>query len=154
MCSTLLLLQKWQEEVLFYFFEGMVILYLVVIICPNYTCTQLFLVPSCFFVFCCLEEAFVQMQALQPRSRVPACLSWGGKEPQQQGSERRVWRPASGGTPFNCRGTRRCICDDVGKGIPVDSLGVGRGVMGEFFVLFRNPLGSHKHPWNAFEKTL
>ena len=53
-------------EVLFYFFEGMVILYLVVIICPNCTCTQLFLVPSSFFVFCCLEEAFVQMQALQP----------------------------------------------------------------------------------------
>ena len=55
------------------------------ITCPKCSCTQLFLVPYSFFVFCpwrrclsrcilSLEEMFVLGAAKHPRSQVPACL--------------------------------------------------------------------------------
>ena len=55
MHSTLLLLptpQKWQLGFL-------VFLYLLSRNCPSCTCTQLFLVPYSFFVFCCLRRGDV-----------------------------------------------------------------------------------------------
>ena len=61
--STVLLLpapQKWQ---LGFWSFGI----LLSIRCPNCTCTQLFLVPYYFFVFCWLKAVFVQVQALQQR---------------------------------------------------------------------------------------
>ena len=50
------------------------------IICPNWACTQLFLVPYTFFVFLCLR--ILQVEAGQqrvpgPRSQVPTCLTMG-----------------------------------------------------------------------------
>lgn len=62
-------------------------------------------------------------------------------------------RPSIWGPPFNCPRNRRCICDDVSKEFLWIRWG-GPGVMGEFFVLFRNPLGSHNIRGMRFEKTL
>ena len=46
------------------------------IICPNWTCTQLFLVPYSFFVLCCWRRLcpVASTAAKGPRSQVPACL--------------------------------------------------------------------------------
>ena len=70
--NTLFLLlapEKWQLVFL-------VFLYLSSIICPNYACIQLFLVPYSFFVFCCLRRCLSRCKlcntaAKGPRSQVP-----------------------------------------------------------------------------------
>ena len=73
MHSTLLLLpdiQKWQLHFL-------VSLDLLFRICPNSTCTQLFLVPYSFFVFCCLRSKRCSTVAKGPRSQPVSPLSRG-----------------------------------------------------------------------------
>ena len=43
------------------------------IICPSCSCMQLFLVPYCFFVFCCSRRLFPKAKG--PGSQVPGCLN-------------------------------------------------------------------------------
>ena len=52
------------------------------IICPNFACTQLFLVPHSFFVFCCLRRHLSRCKHCSKGPQVPACPSmvpspWG-----------------------------------------------------------------------------
>ena len=64
--NTLLLppaLQKWQLEGVFLVFLS--------IICPNCACTQLFLVPYSFFVFCCSKRRLSRCRHCSKVSQVP-----------------------------------------------------------------------------------
>ena len=58
--------QKWQLG-----FWSFCILF---IICPNGACTQLFLVPYRFFVFCCSRRRLSRWKHCSKGSQVPACL--------------------------------------------------------------------------------
>ena len=69
MHSTLLLLPALQIQQL-----GFVSLCILLsIICPNCACTQLFLVPYNFFVFCCSRRHLSRCKHCSKRSQVPAC---------------------------------------------------------------------------------
>ena len=83
MHSTLLLLpmvffaptlQKWQLGVLVFFFF-LVISCLLYRICPNFTHTQLFLVPYSFFVFYCLSRCLSRCKHCHKGSQMPAFLN-------------------------------------------------------------------------------
>ena len=52
----------------------LVFLYLLSRICPNCACTQLFLVPYSFFVFCCSRRCLSRCKHSRRGSQVPACL--------------------------------------------------------------------------------
>ena len=70
MRSTLLLLPAFQRQQL-----GFWSLFISLsIICPKCTCTQLFLVPYSFFVFCCSRRCLSRCQHCSKGSQVPACL--------------------------------------------------------------------------------
>ena len=63
----LLALQKWQLG----FF---CLLYLLSRICPTWSCTQLFLVPYSFFVFCCWRRGVSRCKHSSKGSQVTTCL--------------------------------------------------------------------------------
>ena len=67
----LLALQKWQLG----FWSFCILLS---IICPNYACTQLFLVPYIFFVFCCWGDICpgASTAAKGPRCQLVYCTSY------------------------------------------------------------------------------
>ena len=51
------------------------------IICPNCACTQLFLVPSSFFVFCCWRRCLSKCKHCSKWPQVQSCLRWGSSQP-------------------------------------------------------------------------
>ena len=53
----------------------LVSLYLLSRICSNRACTELFLVPRCFFVFCYWRRGVSRCKHCSKGSQVPACLS-------------------------------------------------------------------------------
>ena len=61
-------LQKWQLDF------GALCIFLS-IICSSCTCTQLFLVPYSFFVFCCSKRHLSRYQHSSKGPRIPACLA-------------------------------------------------------------------------------
>lgn len=65
---------KCQSGIFFFFFVS---LYLLPIICPNFACRQLFLVPARFFAFPCWRSSVSQVQALQHCSEGPTALERG-----------------------------------------------------------------------------
>ena len=60
---------------LFFFFFFFVIMYFLYRICPNFTCTQLFLVPYSFFVFYCLSRCLSRWKRCRKGSQMPAFLN-------------------------------------------------------------------------------
>lgn len=55
----------------------LVCLYLLSIMCPNFACRQLFLVPDRFFAFSCWRSSVSQVQALQHCSEGPTAVERG-----------------------------------------------------------------------------
>ena len=74
---------------------------LLFIICPNCTVVYLFLVPSNFFVFCCLERCLSRCRRCSKRSQVP------GPSPSQTEGTHGLQEELGGREDDRCRLTNR-----------------------------------------------